>query len=426
MLDIKFIREQTELVKQGCRNKLIDPAVIDQLLVADEKRRGLQVEIDQVRQNSNELAEAIKQQVGKGQKPQPEQIEQGKKYKEQLKELEPEHTAAEAEVQQLAYQVPNVAAEGVPVGKDETGNVVVRKVGTLPTFAFEPRAHQTIMEELNLLDTARAVNIGGFRSFFLKNQAVMLEQALLQYSLRKLIKAGFTAMTAPVLVNEPMMWGTGYFPWGNEDHYKTQDNQILAGTAEVALTAYRAGETLSEKDLPIKMVGISPCFRREVGSYGKDTQGVIRVHQFTKVEQVVYTVADEVETAKWHEKMVGFAEELLTDLELPYQVLLMCTGDMGAGQRKKYDIETWFPSQNTYRETHSASYFNDFQARRLNIRYRSSDGTLKHVYTLNNTMAASPRLLAAIIENYQQADGSVAVPKVLQPLLEGMTQITRE
>jgi seryl-tRNA synthetase len=213
------------------------------------------------------------------------------------------------------------------------------------------------------------------------------------------------------------MWGTGYFPWGSEDHYKTQDNQFLAGTAEVALTAYNAEEILKEDDLPIKMMGISPCFRREVGSHGKDMTGVIRVHQFTKVEQVVYTVADEEETRKWHEKMVGFSEKLLQSLELPYQVLLMCTGDMGAGQRKKYDIETWFPAQEKYRETHSASYFNDFQARRLNIRYQAKDGSKKYVYTLNNTMAASPRLLAAIIENYQNADGTVTLPKALEKWL---------
>lgn len=425
MLDLKFIRENADAVKTACQQKQLPAAVVDELLTADEKRRAYQQKTDQLRQNSNELAEEIKQQVGTGQKPLPEQIEQGKKYKAELKVLEPEHKVLELVVQQLAYQIPNIPAAEVPVGPDESGNIVARKVGATPTFEFKPLSHQELMEKNDLLDTSRAVTIGGFRSYFLKNEAVLLEQALLQYAIKKLVKVGFTPMTAPVLVNEPMMWGTGYFPWGSEDHYKTQDNQILAGTAEVALTAYRAGETLSEKDLPLKMVGISPCFRREVGSYGKDTQGVIRVHQFNKVEQVVYTVADEQETQKWHELMVGFAEELLTELGLSYQVLLMCTGDMGAGQRKKYDVETWFPSQNTYRETHSASYFNDFQARRLNIRYRATDGTVKHVYTLNNTMAASPRLLAAIIENYQQADGSIAIPKVLQPGMDGQTVIKR-
>lgn len=427
MLDLKFIRENVETVKQATRDKQLPDAVqnIDKLLAADETRRELQQKVDNYRKESNELVETIKEIVGQGGKPTPEQVAAGKGIKENLKSLEPQLKEAEEVVKKLAYTIPNVPAAEVPIGPDESGNVVARQVGALPTYDFTPKPHQELMEALDLLDTKRATNIGGFRAYFLKNEAVLLEQALLNYAMTILIKDGFTPMTAPVLVNEPAMWGTGYFPWGSEDHYKTQDNQILAGTAEVALTAYRAGETLQEKDLPIKMVGISPCFRREVGSYGKDTQGIIRVHQFTKVEQVVYTVADEVETQKWHERMVGYAEKLLTDLELPYQVLLMCSGDMGAGQRKKYDIETWFPSQGKYRETHSASYFNDFQARRLEIRYRAADGTMKYVYTLNNTMAASPRLLAAILENYQQADGSIKVPKVLQPFMSGTEIIKR-
>jgi seryl-tRNA synthetase len=424
MLDLKYIREHAEEVKTAAQHKLLDPSVVDQLVAADEQRRAIQIKRDDIRRQGNELSEVIKQNVSQGTKPTAEQIEAGKQFKEQLKELEPQVKELEEQVEQLAYQVPNVPAEDVPVGKDESGNVVVRTVGEPKQLGFEPKPHQVIMESLDLLDTTHAVEIGGFRSYFLKNEAVMLEQALLQYAMKKLVVDGFTPMTAPVLVNEKMMWGTGYFPWGREDHYKTQDNQILAGTSEVALTAYYAGATLTEADLPIKMVGISPCFRREVGSYGKDTQGIIRVHQFNKVEQVVYTVADEQSTREWHEKMVNYAESLLTELGLSYQVLLMCTGDMGAGQRKKYDIETWFPSQQKYRETHSASYFNDFQARRLNIRYRAKDGEMKHVFTLNNTMAASPRLLAAIIENYQQADGSIKVPEVLQPLT-GFTEIRR-
>ncbi|HZZ98558.1 MAG TPA: aminoacyl--tRNA ligase-related protein, partial [Candidatus Saccharimonadia bacterium] len=225
---------------------------------------------------------------------------------------------------------------------------------------------------------------------------------------------GFTPMTVPWMVNDDAMWGTGYFPWGMQDHFSTQDGQKLIGTAEVSLTAYFKDETLNEKDLPIKMVGISPCFRREVGSYGKDTKGIFRVHQFNKVEQVIYTVADEDVTRKMHDEILGYSEELLQKLEIPYHVLKMCTGDMGAGQRRKYDIEAWFPGQKAYRETHSDSYFNDFQARRLNIKYRAKDGTLKYVYTLNNTVAATPRLAAAVIENHQQADGTIKVPKILQ------------
>jgi seryl-tRNA synthetase len=414
MLDITFVRDNPEQVKTACVNKNIDSEIVDQVLAVDAERRQLQLECDGIRQEINQHASKIKELVHEGGKPTPELITTGRELKTKLQEREPKLKEVAETFEQLMFQLPNVPAPEVPIGKDESGNVVVRTVGKLPTFSFEPKPHDVLMKQLDLLDTDRAVRIGGFRSYFLKNDAVILEQAVLNYALNLLVKEGFTPMTVPVLVNEQSMWGTGYFPWGQEDHYKTQDGQILTGTAEVALTAYLAGETLAQKDLPIKMVGISPCFRREVGSYGKDTAGVIRVHQFTKVEQVVYTLADEAETQRWHEKMVGFSEKLLSDLKLPYQVLLMCTGDMGAGQRKKYDVETWFPSQKTYRETHSASYFNDFQARRLNIRYRSDDGSTKHVYTLNNTMAASPRLLAAIIENYQEADGSVRVPDVLQ------------
>ncbi|NCN06825.1 MAG: serine--tRNA ligase [Candidatus Pacebacteria bacterium] len=414
MLDIQFIRDNPEVVKNACKNKQLESSIIDELLAVDEKRRKLQYEVDNLRQTANQNADAVKKEVQANGKPSAELIANGKEIKTELQGIEPELKLAEEAFTTLMYSVPNVPADEVPIGKDEEGNVVVRTVGELPKLDFEPKQHHELMEALDLVDTVRAVRIGGFRSYFLKNEGLLLEQAILNYSLKLLRNEGFTAMSAPILVNKEAMEGTGYFPWGKEDHYKTQDGQILAGTAEVALTAYHMGETLSEADLPVKMVGISPCFRREVGTHGKDTQGIIRVHQFNKVEQVVYTIADEDETQKWHEKMTGYAEQLLHDLGLPYQVLLMCTGDMGAGQRKKYDIETWFPGQNKYRETHSASYFNDFQSRRLGIKYQAKDGTTKHVFTLNNTMAATPRLLAAVIENYQQADGSIIVPEVLQ------------
>lgn len=415
MLDINYIREHAADLKQAISDKQLNSAIVDQVLSADEQRRKLIVQVEEIRKKINENTDAIKK--SETQRPTEEQLQLGRELKSQLQDVEPQLKQVEETLQDLMYQVANPAAADVPVGKDESGNQVVRQVGEKTQFAFEPRDHEQLMLMNDLLDLKRAVRIAGFRAYFLKNQAVMLEQALLQYAFQFLTREGFTPMTVPWMVNKEALWGTGYFPWGVEDHYTTQDNQGLIGTAEVSLTAYRQDEVLNEKDLPYKMVGISPCFRREVGAYGKDVHGVIRVHQFTKVEQVVYTVADEEVTREWHQKMVGFAEQLLQDLELPYQVLLMCTGDMGAGQRKKYDIETWFPAQQKYRETHSASYFNDFQARRLNIKYRAKDGTLKHVYTLNNTMAASPRLLAAVIENYQNEDGSIRVPRLLQPVM---------
>ncbi|MBQ6438197.1 serine--tRNA ligase [bacterium] len=424
MLDPQFIREHSDIVSQATADKQLDPKVVDDWITVDQSHLIALQEVEKWRHESNVNAEAIKKAVAAGGKPDPELVAKGKQIKQKLKKAEETFHELDDELIELSLQIPNVPAADVPVGPDESGNQVVRQEGALPHFDFQPLTHGELMAKLDLLDTKRAVKIGGFRTYMLKNEAVLLEQALLNYALSLLVAEGFTPMSAPSLVKKEAMMGTGYFPWGNQDHYRTQDEQILAGTAEVALTSYRQDEILSEKELPYKMAGISPCFRREVGTYGKDTQGVIRVHQFNKIEQVVYTVADEEVTREWHQKMLGYSEKLLQNLGIPYQVLLMCTGDIGAGQRKKYDIESWFPGQNKYRETHSASYFNDFQARRLNIRYKAADGKLKYVYTLNNTMAASPRLLACIIENYQRADGSVGVPEVLQPLV-GFKEIRR-
>lgn len=419
MLDIKYIIQNKDTYTQAIRDKQMDPAIVERVIAVDESRRSLIAKVEAIRKQANEHTATIK-----GRKPTDAEIAIGKELKTQLAAIEPDLKAIETEFTSLMYQLPNPASEDTPIGKDESGNVVVRTVGEKPTFAFVPKQHFELAQDLGMYDSERAVAIGGRRAYMLKGSLMMLEMAVHQFALNLMIEKGFEPMSVPWMVNKEAMWGTGYFPWGQEDHYTTQDGQALIGTAEVSLTAYHQNETFNEKDLPIKMVGISPCYRREVGSYGKDTKGFFRVHQFTKVEQVVLTVADENITREWHEKMVSFSEELLTKLGLSYQVLAMCTGDMGAGQRKKYDIETWFPGQEAYRETHSASYFNDFQARRLNMRYRASDGTLKYVYTLNNTVAATPRLLAAIIENYQNEDGSIRVPTVLQPFM-GMSRIAK-
>lgn len=409
MLDIKYIQQHAEELKKAVADKQMDVTLVDKVLAVDERRRALIATVEEIRKNANEHNATIK-----GRKPTEDEIAKGKSFKQQLASVEPDLKIAEESFQVLMYQIPNPASPDTPIGANEEGNVVVRTVGEKPTFAFTPKQHFELAENLGLYESEKAVAIGGRRAYILKGDLLMLEMAVHQFSLNLMIEKGFQAMSVPWMVNKDAMWGTGYFPWGIEDHYTTQDGQALIGTAEVSLTAYHQNETLNEKDLPIQMVGISPCYRREVGSYGKDTKGFFRVHQFTKVEQVVLTVADEATTKEWHEKMVGYSEELLTKLGLHYQVLAMCTGDMGAGQRKKYDIETWFPGQEAFRETHSASYFNDFQSRRLNMRYRASDGTLKYVYTLNNTVAATPRLLAAIVENYQNEDGSIRVPEVLK------------
>lgn len=403
MLDIQFIRDHPDTVKTAAKHKNLNPDVVDEVIRLDEKRRDLTTKAQQIRAAKNKLTR--------------DQIEQGRQLKQELKDIEPELRKVEESYTDLMLQVPNVPAQDVPIGSDESGNQVIKTWGDKPEFDFEPKTHNQLAQDLDLYDPKRAVKIAGSRAFFLKNDLVLLEQAVLNYALTKLKHQGFTLMTVPWMVNESALIGTGYFPWGRDDHYRTQDDQGLIGTAEVSLTSYFTGETLNHKHLPIKLCGISPCFRREVGSYGKDTQGFFRVHQFTKVEMVVFTEANEELTRKMHDYLLGLSEELLQELNLPYQVLVMCTGDMGAGQRKKYDIETWFPGENRYRETHSDSYFNDFQTRRLEIKYQSPDGTKPFAYSLNNTLAATPRLLAAIIENYQQSDGTIKIPAVLQPFM---------
>ncbi|OGV97576.1 serine--tRNA ligase [Microgenomates group bacterium RBG_16_45_19] len=408
MLDINFIRDHADQVKTAATNKNLDPAIVDQVLTLDQKRRDLLTQAQAIRTQRNQLDDQLKKAR------QPDLIAQSKTLKATLRQLETDLKAVETDYQTAMHEVPNLPADDVPVGPDETGNQEVRTWGEKPKFTFTPQTHHQLALTLDLYDSERAVRIAGNRAYFLKNELVALEQAVLNFALKQMMAAGFTPMTVPWLVNRQALVGTGYFPWGEADHYQTQDGQGLIGTAEVSLTAFHQGEVLSLADLPVKLCGISPCFRREVGSYGKDTQGFFRLHQFSKVEMVVLTEADETITREWHEQMLTLSASVLEALGLPYRVLLMCTGDMGAGQRKKYDLETWFPGQNRYRETHSDSYFLDFQSRRLNIRYRDKAGQLKFVYTLNNTVAATPRLLAAILENYQQADGSVLIPEVLK------------
>lgn len=404
MLDIESIRSQTKVVKQAARDKQLNPDVVDRVLDLDVRRREFIQKVEILRSQKNLLTQ--------------DQAAAGRQLKKQLKDLEPELKKIENDLQNLMLQIPNIPASDVPIGSDESGNQVIKVWGEKPEFSFAPKTHYQLAQDLDLYDSKRAVRIAGHRAYFLKNDLVLLERAVLDYALNKMINHGFTPITVPWLVNREALVGTGYFPWGEDDHYKTQDEQVLIGTAEVSLTAYHLGEILSHKQLPIKICGISPCFRREIGSYGKDTKGFFRLHQFTKVEMVVYTEADESITREMHDHMLSISEELLQDLKLPYQVLVMCTGDMGAGQRKKYDIETWFPGQGQYRETHSDSYFNDFQSRRLNIRYQDKDGSKKYVYTLNNTVAATPRLLAAILENYQTENGSIKIPQVLQSFMK--------
>ncbi len=413
MLDIKFIRENLEICKKAAvdKNRKVD---WDALLSSDTKRRSLISEIDALRKDRNAVS-ALRTDQAKV---------KGKTIKEKIQKLEGELRSVEEAFGELMGTVPNVPDPSVPIGKDAAGNKELRKWGDVPKFSLTPKDHIELAKNLDLIDFTRGAKVGGFRAYFLKNEAALLEWAIMLYAFRKLIDKGFTPMTAPSLVKDFTLFGNGQFPWGKDEVYHVEkDDMYLAGTAEVPVTAYFADEILSESELPKKFVAYSPCFRREAGSYGKDTKGVYRVHQFNKIEQVIISTAEMNTSITLHEELLTNAEEILQDLKLPYRVMFMCTGDMGEPQVKKYDIETWMPGRGEYGETMSDSFMGDFQARRLKIRYRGKNGEVKFAHTLNNTALASPRILIAIMENYQQADGSIKVPDVLVPLVgKGLIQ----
>jgi seryl-tRNA synthetase len=327
------------------------------------------------------------------------------------------------EWQGLMVQVPNIPDVSVPEGEDDSANQEVRVWGEIPKFKFQPKSHIELMTALDMADFSRGTKVAGFRGYFLKNDGARLAFALWQYVLDMYVEKGFTPMVVPSLVRREPFMGTGYLPQSEEDLYKTQDNDYLSGTGEVATMGYFMDETLEKAQLPMKFISFSPCFRREAGSHGKDTQGLMRVHEFFKLEQVVLCEADHATSVAFHEELTQNAEQMLQNLGLPYHVVVNCGGDLGLGQVKKYDIETWVPSENKYRETHSSSYFHDFQTRRLNIRYRDADGKLKFAHSLNNTALASPRILIPLIENNQNEDGSIRIPEPLQRYMGGRETI---
>ena len=406
MLDIQFIRDNKTQVIYAAKDKGRNPEAVSKVLELDIERRELLVKIEAIRAERNKLGR--------------EDIKKGRELKTKLKDLEPQLKKVEFKLKEMMLQIVSVPAKDVPIGRDEKDNKLVKKWGELPNFKFKALDHIELGKSLDILDLDRGVKVSGFRGYFLKNDAVMMQLGLMQYALAKLISKGFKPMIPPVIVKEEALVNTGHFPWGKVDVYKTFDDEkeeqtkYLAGTAEVPLVTCHAGEILNEKDLPKLYAGFSPCYRREIGSYGKDTKGVYRIHEFMKIEQVVLCKNDIKESEKWHEKLTAYAEEMLKELKLPYRVMLMCTGEMGEPQVKKYDIETWMPSRKAYGETMSSSMMADFQSRRANIKYRTKDNETKFVHMLNNTALASPRILIAIWENYQQADGSIKVPQVLQ------------
>ena len=414
MLDIQYIRDNAEAVKTSAKNKNANPAVVDNLLEVDKKRRELIGKAEVVRAARNKLNDQLKTARTDV------LIAKSKELKLALEDIEPELKQLESAFTDLMFQIPNVALPEVPVGKDESANVVVKEWGEKPKFDFTPLDHIAIAGKNDWLDLGRGSKVAGYRGYYLKNDAVLLQIRLMQYALKKFIDKGYTPLIPPVVNNRQAFVNASQFPWHEDEAYRLgvdetdpKNDYFLAPTAETPLVSYYAGETLREKDLPIKMAGFSPCYRREIGSYGKDTKGFYRVHEFWKIEQVVLCKADIAESIDWHEKMLSYTEELLQDFGIPYRVLLMCTGDMGESQAKKYDIEAWMPGRGAYGEVASDSIMTDFQSRRANIRYQSADGTLKYVHMLNNTALASTRTLIALWENLQQADGTVKLPKCL-------------
>ncbi len=411
MLDIHFIRENLELIKEGARKKHID-VDMDRLVAVDDERKALRNELDQKRAEQNRASFNIVNIQGEEKN---KLLESLKFLKESMAEAEEKLLKVMEEWQTLMLSVPNIPDMTVPEGDSDADNVEVRTWGDIPTFSFTPKDHVELMSELGLCDFERGTKVAGFRGYFLKGDGVLLANAVSQLALKHFVQKGFEPLITPSLVRRETFMGTGYLPQSEEDLYKTQDGEYLSGTAEVATMGYYMNETLEASQLPVKFVSYSPCFRREAGSHSKDTKGLIRVHEFFKWEQVVLCEASHTESVRLHEELTQNSEEFLQLLKLPYHVVVNCGGDLGLGQVKKYDIEAWMPSQNTYRETHSSSYFHDFQTRRLTTRYRDAEGKLQFAHSLNNTAVAMPRILTMIVENYQQADGTVRVPEVLVP-----------
>lgn len=420
MIDIKLIRENPQLFKDGARLKKI-AADIDRLLAVDAELLEIKKKLQDIVTEKNRVGKDIPK-LSPDEKKQALATlsslkEQEAGFNEDVKNLQPEFD-------NLMRQVPQPPAPEVPTGEDDTENVELRTWGTIRPFDFEPKDHVELGTNLDILDIERGVKLAGTRNYFLKGDGAMLHWAVLRFSMDHMIAKGYTPMSVPLLMRDEVMMGTGYFPGSEEQTYQMErDSLNLAGTAEVPVTAYHSGEILSEEQLPIKSVALSTCFRREAGAAGKDTRGLYRIHQFDKVEQVIIAENDEAKSIAYHQEILNNSEQVLQALNLPYRVVNVCTGDLGRGQVQKFDIETWMPSRNSYGETHSASRFYEFQARRMNLRYKNAQGKNVFCHTLNNTVVASPRVLIPILELYQNADGSVTIPEVLRPYMQGKEKI---
>ncbi len=406
MLDLNFIRENSKLVQKSSKDKGVDIDV-NHILEIDKKHRELSLNVQRLRGERNILVSAIKG------KPTPQHLEKGKKLKEKLEKEEHALSAVWDELKMWLLKIPNLPKPDVKVGKDESENEIIRKVGTPKKFSFTPKDHLELGEALDVIDVKRATKVSGSRFGYLKNEGALLEFALKQFAFDVLIKEGFIPVIPPMLIKKEIMDGLGYTQMGEEENIFSldKDNLYLVGTSEQSIVPMLKDEVLKKEELPKRFVGFSTCFRREAGSYGKDTRGIFRVHQFDKVEMVSFVAENEDD--KEHEYMLSLEEKLLKALEISYQVVRICTGDLGFNAARKYDIEVWIPSQNKYREITSASTTTDFQSRRLNIKYQDGNEK-KYVNILNGTAFSMNRPIIAILENYQQKDGSVIIPKVLQ------------
>jgi len=415
MLDIKFIRDNIPLLKDAILKKHLT-FDLDKLVTLDGKRKEILGAVEAMRSEQNIQTDKIGEE--KDQKERERAIHEMKEFKEKIQKKEKELEAVMGEWRLLMLQVPNIPDVSVPKGASDADNQEVKTWGEITKFSFAPKGHVELMENLGMVDLERGTKVSGFRGYFLKGDGALLNFAIWQLAYKHFLsKEGFEPIVAPSLVRREPLLGTGYLPQGEEDLYKTQDGDYFAGTSEVAIMGYHMDEIIPKEELPKKFLGFSSCYRREAGSHGKDTKGIMRVHEFYKFEQVVLCEARHEESVRYHEWINRNTEEFIEALGIPYHTVLNCGGDLGLGQVKKYDIELWVPSENKYREISSASYFHDFQTRRLNIRYRDNDGKLKFAHSLNSTAIATPRILIALVENNQTEDGSVLIPKVLTPFM---------
>lgn len=428
MVDIKFIRENAAAIKLAAKNKQLS-VDIDKLLEVDQQRIALLQEVEDFNRKRNEVSEKMK---SADQNSRPALIEEGKKLKEQSAEAEAKFRDISLQFDELMIQVPTIPSEDTPIGTSDKDNVEINVWGDKPEFDFEPKDHIQLGKDLDILDLERGAKVAGYRGYYLKNEGARLVMALMMYAVNKMVAKGYQFMIPPTLIKQYALFGSGYFKGlqydpEEDEIYKvatndkeadgnfTGDSKFLVGTAEPSLLAYYSGEVLKEEDLPLKLCGYSQCYRSEIGSYGKDTKGMYRVHEFMKVEQVVLAPAELELANKLQLEMVGISKELHEELGLPYRQLAISTGDMSAGKYKMFDIEAWMPGLDRYGETGSASNFLDWQSRRLDVKYETKDGERKYVYMLNNTALPSPRIFIAILENFQQKDGSIKVPEVLIP-----------